>query len=357
MKNTKSIAAIALMLTAGATIFFSACKKKETETPPPTNPSTPSTDITYNAAYVVNGGSNSISVIDLSTNQVKRTIPLSNAIWPHHIYLNPAKTQIAIAISGMDLSAGHSNLNTNGMTGQFIVIDAKTSSVLKAQNLPMMNHNAVFSPNGSEIWTTQMDSMGTVLVYDAISYTLKNSINVGVMPAEVTFSSDGSMGFVANGGSNTVTVINTLNKNVMTTMNVGTEPVGAWQGGNNKMYVDNEMGQTISVIDVSTMMVEETVTLGFMPGMAGYNETMNELWVTDPDNGKVHYWTRGSNMWVHGGEITTGAGAHGVAFNGMTAYITNQAAGTVSIVSVMNHNKTLDITVGTKPNGIIIRNN
>ncbi len=68
------------------------------------------------------------------------------------------------------------------------------------------------------------------------------------------------------------------------------------------MYVDNEDGQTISVIDVATNSVDETITLGFMPGIASYNGPKNELWVSDPMNGKVHYLDLGCgmNMWMHG---------------------------------------------------------
>ncbi|HKR06610.1 MAG TPA: YncE family protein [Bacteroidia bacterium] len=343
-KDVKSaIWVIAIVLMA-----YASCKKDKKETPPVSD------NITYNAAYVVNGGSNSISVIDLSTNEVKRTINLSNVMWPHHVYLNSAKTQIAIGVPGMDLSGGH-NVNTTGMTGKFLVLGAVTASVVKTQDLPMMNHNAIFSPDGNEIWTSQMDTMGTVHVYDANTYALKNTINVGMMPAEVTFSADGSMAFVANSMSDDVTAINASTKAVMTTIPVGMGPVGAWAGSNNKMYVDNEEGQSISVIDAPSMSVEETVPLGFMPGMAAYNSAMNELWVSDPDNGKVHYWTRIGSTWTHGGEFATGAGAHAIAFNSMTAYITNQLASTVSVADIMAHAVSKTITVGTKPNGITLK--
>ena len=39
----------------------------------------------------------------------------------------------------------------------------------------------------------------------------------------------------------------------------------------------------------------------------------------------------------------------------MTAYITNQTAGTVSVVDVMTHTVTKSITVGAKPNGIVLK--
>lgn len=350
----------------GAALFVVSCKKKEHEM----TPTTPELNINYPAAYVVNGESNTISVIRLSDNTVTETIKLgemsdpghggmnmtTGISWPHHIYINSAKTQLAIGVPGMDLSGGHTG-GMMGMTGKVAIVDAVKGTITKVIDLPVSNHNAIFSPNGTEIWTSQMQEMGKVLVYDATTYTLKNTIDVKMEPAEVTFSSDGSMAFVANGGSDTVTVISVANKTVMGQVEVGDDPVGAWTGADGNMYVDNEVGQSITVIKVSDMSIVTTIALGFMPGMAAYNNAMSELWVTDPDNGKVHWYTKSGSTYTHGGEFSTGSGAHAIAFNsdGMTAYVTNQSAANVSVVDVMNHSETKEITVGTKPNGITIK--
>lgn len=349
-----------------AALFVVSCKKKKHEI----DPTNSDLNIDYPAAYVVNGESNTISVIRLSDNTVTETIKLgemsdpnhggmtmgTGISWPHHIYFNPAKTQLAIGVPGMDLSGGHTG-GMAGMTGKIAVVDAVKGKISKVIDLPVMNHNAAFSPNGSELWTAQMQEMGKVLVYDASTYTLKNTIEVKMEPAEVTFSSDGSMAFVANGGSDTVTVIDVDNKTVMGQVEVGGDPVGAWTGADGNMYVDNEEGQSITVIKVSDMSVVTTISLGFMPGMAAYNNGMSELWVSDPMNGKVHWYTKSGTTYTHGGEFATGAGAHAIAFNQdeMTAYITNQGAGTVSVVDVMSHIETKKVVVGNKPNGITIK--
>lgn len=320
-------------------------------------------NVDYPAAYIVNGEDGSVSVVKLSTNEVTGTIELMGSgsdmiMWPHHI--SSHQNHLAIGVPGMDLSAGHSGLMTAGMTGKLLVIDAMNGSIVKNINLPLMNHNSIYSPNGNEIWVPQMDEMNSkVLVYDATTNALLNTIDVGMMAAELTFSSDGTKAYVANGDDDNVTVINTSTKAIITTIAVGDNPVGAWTGSNNKMYVDNEDGQTISVIDVATNSVDETITLGFMPGIASYNGPKNELWVSDPMAGKVHYWTwdAGMNMWMHGSSFNTGAGAHAIAFttDGNTAYVTNQTANTVSVVNTTNHSVTKTINVGRKPNGIVIK--
>jgi YVTN family beta-propeller protein len=363
MKTIK-ISAIAGVLAMG---LFSCMKDNMNMSTP-----SPELNINYPAAYIVNGQSNDVYVISLETNTVKEVIKLGEMAdashdgmnmstgisWPHHIYLNPAKTLLSIGVPGMDLSAGHSG-GMAGMKGKIALVDAVKGKVTKVLDLPVMNHNAAFSSDGSEIWTAQMEESGKVLVYDANNYTLKKTIAVGGQPAEVTFSSDGTMAFAANGHDSSVTVINASTKEVMATLKVGADPVGAWAGSDGNMYVDNEEGKSISIINVATMSVTGTIDLGFMPGFAAYNSQMKELWVTDPDNGKVHYWTFDSSMkmWMHGSAFETGKGAHAIAFtkDEMTAYITNQTANTVSVVEVMSHKETKEIPVGTKPNGIVIK--
>lgn len=330
----------------------------------------PQLNINYPAAYVVNGESSTVSVINLNTNEVADLIQLTDnsgtqmagmnmgafLSYPHHIYLNPTKTQISIAAPGMDLSAGHS-INTAGMTGKVAVLDANKGTNVKVFDSIGMNHNAIYTPDGTEIWTSQMDEAGKILVYDANTYALKNTISVGKEPAEITFSNDGAIAFVANGMSNTVTAINPNTKAILATIPVGMNPVGAWTGSDNRMYVDNEDGQTVSIIDVKTLKVVETVALGFMPGYVAYQGDMKEMWVTDPMAGKVHWWTKdASGKMIHSGAFATAAGTHAVAFKDMTtAYVTNQEAASVSVVDVMTHKVTKTISVGKKPNGIVIK--
>ena len=220
----KKINSVYVLATAIVAILTLASCSKDSNTATPLN-------VDYPAAYVVNGQDATVSVIKLSTGEVTGTIsfPASDMItWPHHIAYHQG--HLAIGVPGMDFSGGHAT--TGSMPGKMLVLNATTGAVLEDLDLPVMNHNTIYSPDGTEIWVPQMDMDGKVLVYNATTYALMNTITVGMMPAELTFSSDGTKAYVANGDDDTVSVINVATKAVITTVAVGNNPVGAWTGSN-----------------------------------------------------------------------------------------------------------------------------
>lgn len=332
-----------------------------------TNETQPLLNIINPSAFVINGESSTISVVDLASDATS-TIKLNNSSnghlslsnseeiqFPHHIYLSPDGTKLSIGVPGVDLTEGHTGTHTT--KGRILIVDAKTGQVISNTELDKPNHNSVFSPDGKELWTTSMEHDGKTLVYDAQTMILKNSIAVGSEPAEVTFSANGKYAFTANGESNDVSVIDIQTKKNIKTIKVGTEPVGAWTGADGNMYVDNEMEQSVSIINVDKLEVTETVNLGFTPGYVAYNQALNEMWVSNAGQSFVYYFVRDKNVWKKQGGILTGLDAHAIAFSKdwKTAYVTNQKNLTVSIVDAVNHKKIKDISVGQKPNGIVLK--
>lgn len=348
MKNIFS--KITLIVIAISTFLISSCMKHDA--------AHPMLNIDYPAAYVVNGTSNDVSVIKLSDNSVSETISLNGATFPHHIYLNPTKTKLAVAITATDLSAGHASHNGSVAGLKVQIVDAITGMIDKEISLSKLPHNAIFNSSGTELWIGQMDTIQSqILIYKTTDWTLQNTINVGKGLSEVTFSNDGTMAFACNTSDGTVTLIDANSKTIHTTLTVGAGPVGAWSGSNNKMYVDNELSKTISEISVSGMNVTTTINLGFKPGYVAFHTASGELWVSDATNGKVVYYKVIGGIWTLQGNITTGADAHAIAFNndGTKAFVTNQGAGNISVIDVATHTVIKTITVGSKPNGIVLK--
>lgn len=79
--------------------------------------SIPIEPISSNAVFVVNGGDNSITVIDAATEEVAGRIELVDVDYPHHIYLSSDRTTLLVAVPGSDLSGGHGGGGGHGAAG------------------------------------------------------------------------------------------------------------------------------------------------------------------------------------------------------------------------------------------------
>ena len=358
-------------------LFAAACGSHEAEGHGGASTASPESvaiaPVTGDAVYVVNGEDASISVIDPTTARVIGTIALKNVSYPHHVYLSPDRSRLAVAVPGHDLSGGHSapatpagehsahgaaptTATTTSTQGAVLVLDASTGATIKARRLDAPNHNAAFSPDGAEIWTAQLLEEGTVLVLDASTLEIKQTIRVGKIPAEVTFTPDGKYAFVANGTSGDVSVIDVASKAVVKTIAVDPQPVGAWPGADGLMYVDCEAGKTIKAIDPKSLEVVRTYALGFTPGYAAVPPgRTGELWLTDVDTGKVVFNKTTADS--QEAELTTAPGAHAIAFSpdAKRAFVTNQLAGSISVIDPVTRTVTSTVVVGKKPNGIAYR--
>lgn len=332
--------------------FLFSCKEKEAIKTEPVV-----TD--YPKGYVVNGASNNISIIDLNELSVKNIIQMTElGRFPHHINLSADGKKLAVALPEFDFILGHAALhNATDKKGGVAVIDAQNGNTLLKIAVPSVNFNAVFSPDGSEIWSASATHSGEMFVYDANNGTLKSQVTLGADPSEVVFSKDGKYVFVALGESSFVYVINSQTKAIVKTIKVDAFPTNVWAGIDDKIYVENKVARTINIIDTKTLTVVDYLDVAFTPGQIAYNQTLNELWVCQAGENKVAYFERKNNLWSLKGTIITGNDAHAITFtNDMKrAFVVNQKDNTVSIIDALNHTKTKDISVGSQPNGIVLK--
>lgn len=301
-------------------------------------------------------------MLDPATEEVVGAIEIVGLEYPHHVYLDTSGDRMLVAVPGIDLAGGHGGGHGGGSTmapmGAVLLLDASDGELLAYRGLEGTNHNAIVSPDGSEVWTSENhEAGGAVVILDAETLEDRGRVEVGEMASEVTFGPDGRHGFVCNGGSGSVSVIDVQSRQVVAEIDVGQTPVGAWPGADGLMYVDNEGSQTLSVIDPVTLAVVRTYALGFTPAFAAIAPT-GELWVTDTDGGRVvAYDAAAPEGTAPARELATGAGAHAIAFSpdGTKAYVTNQLAGTVTVLGVEDGATLATTTVGAAPNGLVVR--
>ncbi|HEX4886748.1 MAG TPA: hypothetical protein VFV37_01765 [Luteibaculaceae bacterium] len=314
-------------------------------------------NIDFPAVYVVNGGDNTVSVVDWTSREWKATFDLPAAAFPHHIDMSPDGRFIAVAITGVDLSGGHAG-HGEVVTGLKVqILDAKTGALVKELPLEQMPHNAAFNRDGTELWIGQSDEVkSTVRIYRTSDWSRMANIAVGAGLSEVTFSPDGNYATASNTESGTVTLINARTKTVIQTLSVGDDPVGAWPARNGRFYVDNEGSRSIDEIDPVNRNLSAHIDLDFKPGYAALHPDRDELWVSDATNGAVVWFVPQGAQWVLGGRIATGADAHAIAFvpAAKLALVTNQGDNTLSIIDADRHEVVKQLVVGSKPNGLVL---
>jgi YVTN family beta-propeller protein len=332
-------------------IVFS-CKKKAVENPVPV-------ETEYPKAYVVNGASNNVSIIDLNELSVKNVIQMTElGRFPHHINLAADGKKLAVALPEFDFLLGHEALhNTPNKKGGIIILNTNNGNTILKISLPNSNYNAVFTPDGKEVWSSTSSHTGEMYIFDAESGIQKNKVALGSDPSEVVFSEDGKYAFVALGESSFVYVLESISKKIFKTIKVDAFPTNVWAGADNKIYVENKNARSINIINANTLEVEDHLDLSFKPSQIAYNKALNELWVCQAGENKVAYFEKLNSLWNLKGTIITGDDAHAVTFTKdlKRAFVVNQKGNTVSVIDATSHTKTKDISVGSQPNGIVLK--
>ncbi len=94
--------------------------------------------------------------------------------------------------------------------------------------------------------------------------------------------------YVANGGSNTVSVIDGATNTVLSTISVGSYPVGVGvNSSTNRIYVSKRPSGPVSVIDGATNTVLSTISVGSNPYGVGVNSSTNRIYVANTDSNTV----------------------------------------------------------------------
>jgi len=191
-------------------------------------------------AFVMNQGSNTISVIDAQNNQLDAgvtngTIQDSNAVAPVWADFAPTLNEIVVA-----------NQGTGTDNGSVSIFSIPLCSALSPAGNPTCNVNNPIDAAG----------FGTLVANIPVG---KNPLMVGVLQ-------DGSQAYVINQGDSTVSVINLKTNTVTATIPVPASPnptflavtTGTPTG---KVYVTSSTSKLMTVIRTDTNAVDTTISL------------------------------------------------------------------------------------------------
>jgi YVTN family beta-propeller protein len=227
-------------------------------------------------AYVTNREDGTVSVINTTKNEVTDTVKVGK---------NPMG--IAVGYSGYYLYVANFSDNTVSI---ITTSGDEDNSLLTTIAVGSEPYGVVADPGFVYIYVTNSGgNTVTVFSYDKDPI----AVQVGNGPWGIATDKEGEYVYVANKSDNTVSVINIQGENrdkddedvydddnqVVKTMQVGKSPCGVTVVNNtNLVYITNYSGNSVSVIDVSTLSLSTTLSVGAKP-----------MGVANPLNGDFAY--------------------------------------------------------------------
>jgi YVTN family beta-propeller protein len=139
----------------------------------------------------------------------------------HHFKVNGRPRSVGL------LADGSIAFIPSESAGELNVIDAKQGVVLKTISLPVGSRpmKAVVSTDDRKVYLSN-GRAGTVTVLDTRDYSLLSTIKVGTRPWGIGFSPDGKYLFAANGPSNDVSVVDLSRNQEIARVKAGESPWG-----------------------------------------------------------------------------------------------------------------------------------
>jgi len=276
-------------------------------------------DPSNKCVYVANENSNTVSVIT--------TIPLYAIAFTESGL--PSGASWSVRLNGTANSSMSNVITFNEPNGTY------SYSVTSGLGYAASPSSGTITVNGADVnvkITFYHNKLGGYVKYtlDLLNNTLINGNFIGftsplvpgVNPIGVAYDSSNGYLYVAEHGSDVVSVINTKTNEIIKTINVGTSPWGiAYDPSNGYLYVTN----------------------GWFGGYGGY----------------VWYYT--NNVTVINGatntviaNISVGEGPYGVLYDPSNGYIyvTNTAQNNVSVIDGANNTVIASINVGFNPEGV-----
>ncbi|HEY2388736.1 MAG TPA: YncE family protein [Candidatus Binatia bacterium] len=240
---------------------------------------------------VVSVGSNSVTLIDTATNAVKRTVYVGRS--PHEAFFTPDGRELWVTVRGEDYVQvldgttyaeksrvtlapgpgmqifspdGKYGFVCSSFTPELAVIDAKTHKrVATVKQESPFCPNIAMAPEGDQVWLTLKDVGRTMVIDGQPPFAVRKVLDTGPITNHVNLvrNANGRFAYVTVGGLNQVQVYRADTFERVASIPVGLLPHGIWPSGDGtRVYVGNENGDTVSVIDTLTNQVVATIPIG-----------------------------------------------------------------------------------------------
>ena len=196
-------------------------------------------------------------------------------------------------------------------------------------------------------------SVNNVSVINTDNNSVSTTIPVGTNPWGVAISPDGGFVYVTNLGSNSVSAINASTNTVAATINVGREPSGiVVSPDGSRVYVTQDGG--VAVIDASTNTVITTIPGSANPFGLSFNPQSGLLYVANLTLNSISVINTATNTVSTTIALGNIPGYLAFSPDGSLLYVANIFANTVSVINTSNNSLIATIPVGTNPECIAL---
>lgn len=205
-----------------------------------------------------------------------------------------------------------------------------------------------FVAANQQFWYVSLIGGGEVWKFDAQTDSLVGTVAVPGSPALLALTPDGSKLYVSQftvAGTNNVTVVNTAGMTVTQSIHVWTMPHGIRMNHSGTLlYVANMMSDNISVIDVATDSVLQTVQVAYdsspfgptkyMPMELAVSPNDNFLLVTCSEQQEVRMFDLSTNTLVDSFHVGDQPWHLQFTADGQFCYVANRRGNSVSVIDI-----------------------
>lgn len=297
--------------------------------------------------YVVNSGSNNVTVINGATDKVVGSIPVGRG--SHYLALDPKNDELFV---------------TNYASDNVSVINGKTDQVLGSVTVGLAPWGIAYDPSNGEMYVVDCGTGcygnptdGAVTAINAATAQVVTTITVGECPVGVAYDSANREVYVGNSPcsltGSTVTVINSTLNLVSTTISVGNYLWDiAYNPLNKQLYGTQPYSNEIAVLNGSTQTVAGWVGAGQLPVALSYDTANDRIYVANWGGNDVAVVNGSTGEEV--GTIPVGVGPAGLAYDSGNGYlyVANSNSDNVSVVNTRTGQVVRNVPVGTNPQGV-----
>ena len=289
-----------------------------------------------NQIYVTNTLNNSVSIVDIASNEVVKRIKVGAD--PGGAAFNAQTGMLFVSNAGsgtvtvVDVARHMSTTIEVGALPSVVAVDEVNNMVYVAQaaGMAVINGSSNGVAGSVSVPGAFLDGMAfdfagmrgyaagshnsTMYAVNLSTNTVAGKIDAGGRPAAIGMDPDTGMVYSSVPGLGAVVAVNATTNTLVDTIPVGGYPSGlVFSPHGDRVYAGDTLSNAILVIDARTHNVTRDVPLGQVPHGMAIMQSTNTLYVTSPESGDIVAIDGDTSTVL--GSIKAGAGSRAIAVN------------------------------------------